>query len=79
MKYARIAWAAIQRHRLETPIRGMWLDYIEGRTKQKKLRARGFTSIVDTLASSGHIVMQEASLIKREYNRYSEILHGTRP
>jgi hypothetical protein len=81
MKYARIAWAAIQRHRIERPIRDMWFDYISDRSpaKQRKLGAKGFAAVVDTLESKGYIVTTEASLIKREYARYSETLHGSRP
>ena len=80
MKYARIAWAAIQRHRIEEPIRIMWEDYMAKRPgKGKKLRARGFSAIVDTLASKGFIDQQDAKYINREYARYSNTLHGVTP
>jgi len=81
MKWIRIAWAAIQRHKIEVPIRSMWREYVSDRTpvRQRKLMNRQFSAVVDTLASKDLIDMEDASFIQKEYNRLSKILHGATP
>ncbi len=72
-----IAMAAIKRHNLEAPIRGMWLDlHPLGMKKRKHRLSLPFPVIVDNLESMGYIHPDDSDLIKEEYTRLSRILHG---
>lgn len=76
--YLRISWAAIQRFKLERPIRRMWAD-VQPTMKRKKIRTAKrlpFPTIVSTLVNKGYIDPSHQSVLTKEYNRLSDVLHG---
>lgn len=77
MNYIRICWAAINRYRLEAPIRAMWEDSIaDNKKKRQKLLNSPFPVIVNVLTDKGYIDRDHQPALVKEYNRLSKILHG---
>lgn len=76
MIYIRICWAAIQRYRLESPVRIMWADFTEGSKRRHKKLKMPFPSIVAVLVEKGLIDRDDQGALVKEYNRLSNLLHG---
>lgn len=77
MQWLKVARAAILRHRLEAPIRAMWVDQVPPGTKKRARKLKmPFSMILDNLKKSGYIQIEDARVIIKEYNRLSNILHG---
>jgi len=73
MTYVRVALAAIQRYRFETPYREMYLE-----TTGKKRVSAPFGIILKRLVADGMVPQQSKRPLEKEFARLSRLVHTGR-